>query len=101
MAITLSDVEKLSHLARLKFSDQELHHFKTELSTIMDMIDTVQDLDCDGVEPLTSVTDMSQRMRKDEEIMNVDTNELFSNAPGADAKLAKEIKCFIVPKVVE
>lgn len=101
MAISLTEVKKVAHLARLEFNNEEFGNFQHQLSTIMDMIDQIQEVDCEGVEPLTSVTDMCQRVRKDKEIANVSTNELFSNAPGTDSKLAKEIKCFIVPKVVE
>ena len=99
--ITPTEVAKIAKLAKLHFSQDEITNFAKELTNIMDMIDVLNEVDCSNIEPLTSVCDMSQRMRKDEVTDNDISDELFSNLPEAKVKLAKEIKCFIVPKVVE
>ena len=101
MSISNQEVRKIAKLSRLSFSDEAYQNFQTQLSGIMDMIDQIQEVDCENVEPLTSVTDASLRMREDVVTNKVDIDELFSNTPGKDALLAREIKCFIVPKVVE
>ncbi len=101
MSITSSDIMQVAHLSRLKLSDNEIETFKQELSNIMEMIDQVQDIDTGNIEPLTSVSNMNLRTRADVQIPNIEIEDLFSNVPGKDSALSKEIKCFIVPKVVE
>ena len=101
MAISNEEVRKVAKLARLKFTEQEIQNFTTQICSIMDMIDSIDEVDCDNVEPLTSVSNSNQRFREDEISTDVTIEDLFKNVPGKDANLAKEIKCFIVPKVVE
>lgn len=98
--ITDTELCKIAMLARLSCSDKEIANFAKQLTTIMDMIDILNEVDCDNVEPLSSVSDMNQRMRKDDVIAKDISDELFANIPGG-IQLAKEVKCFIVPKVVE
>jgi aspartyl-tRNA(Asn)/glutamyl-tRNA(Gln) amidotransferase subunit C len=99
----ISDIElkKLQKLARISFSDDEAKLFSAKLEGILDMIDKIHEVDCEGVEPLRSVCEMSQRMRDDEITVSDISEDLFKNVPGGNADLAKEIKCFVVPKVVE
>lgn len=99
--ITNDEVKKIARLAKLKFSDLEISNLATQLTNIMNMIDDLNEVDCENVEPLTSVCDMNLIMRKDEVSVGNISDELFSNVPGKSAEFAKEIKCFIVPKVVE
>jgi aspartyl-tRNA(Asn)/glutamyl-tRNA(Gln) amidotransferase subunit C len=65
------------------------------------MIQEIQQVDCTNVEPLVSVCEQEPFTRKDEVTEKDLGPALFVNAPGKDAEFAKEIKCFIVPKVVE
>lgn len=99
--ISLDQVKKSARLAKLKFNDEEINQFSLQLAKIMDMIDQMEEINVTGIEPLTSVCDTSGFMRDDivtEKNLDAD---LFSNTPSPDAAFAKEIKCFIVPKVVE
>jgi aspartyl-tRNA(Asn)/glutamyl-tRNA(Gln) amidotransferase subunit C len=99
--ITTEEIKKLAKLVKLSFTENELSSFQKQLTSIMDMIDELNEVDCTNVEPLTSVCNMTQRVRKDA-INALDiSEELFTNVPGESAEFAKEIKCFIVPKVVE
>lgn len=99
----ISDIElkKLQKLARLSFSKDEEKIFLSKLEGVINMIDKIHDLSTDGVEPLRSVCEMNQRMRKDEVTVSDISEELFKNVPGENANFARDIKCFIVPKVVE
>jgi len=99
--ITKEDVKKAAHLAKIKFSESDIEKYTLQLSNIMDMIEELQDVDTEGVEPLTSVHNASARLRADDVTEGDLGADLFANAPGSDAAFAKEIKCFIVPKVVE
>lgn len=99
--ITNEEVQKIAKLARFNFSQEELNNFSYQLTEMINMIDIFNDVDCSNVEPLTSVCDMHQRMRKDQVLYGDISDELFANLPNDKAELAKEVKCFVVPKVVE
>lgn len=99
--ITTEEIKRLAKLVKIGFSDDELSTFQKQLTSIMAMIDQLKEVDCSNVEPLTSVCNMSQRLRKDT-VNTIDISEaIFANVPGESAEFAKEIKCFITPKVVE
>jgi aspartyl-tRNA(Asn)/glutamyl-tRNA(Gln) amidotransferase subunit C len=99
--ITTSEVEKIAKLAKLTFSSEEITNFAKEFSSIMKMIDKLNELDCQDVVPLTSLADAKQALRSDSVTENDIAEELFANAPGKTADFAKEIKCFVVPKMIE
>ena len=99
--ITITDVKKVAKLAKLHFSDEEIASFAIELTYIMDAINMLNELDCSDVEPLTSTCDMSARMRKDEVKDGNIADQILANVPSMNGDLAKEIKCFVVPKMVE
>lgn len=99
--ITQEDVKKVAKLARLKLTDSEVTGYTSQLGNIMEMIDDMLEVDCTGVEPLRSVCEMKPHLREDKITASNLSAELFNNAPGKDATFAKEIKCFIVPKVIE
>lgn len=99
----ISDMElkKLQKLARLSFSDKEATNLSTKLESVLSMIDRIHEVECHDVEPLRSVCEMNQRMLSDSVNVTDLSEDLFKNVPGSQADLAREIKCFIVPKVVE
>ena len=99
--ISETEIKKISKLCRLKIEEDKIAHMSEELSSIMAMINKLQEVDTKEAVALTSVSDMKLRMRADE-VTEVDLREdLFANVPGSRADFAREIKCFIVPKVVE
>lgn len=99
--ITQDDVKKAARLGKIKFSDAEIEKYTSQLSSIMGMIEELQEVDTTGIKPLTSVHNATLRMREDEVTEGDLGAALFTNAPGKYAAFAKEIKCFVVPKVVE
>jgi aspartyl-tRNA(Asn)/glutamyl-tRNA(Gln) amidotransferase subunit C len=99
--ITTEELKKLQKLAKLDFSDRELESFSRKLKNVVGMIDKLQEVDCDGVEPLRSVCDMHQRMREDKIEVSDLSEDLFKNIPKTGSDIAKEVKCFVVPKVIE
>ncbi|WP_375327389.1 Asp-tRNA(Asn)/Glu-tRNA(Gln) amidotransferase subunit GatC [Candidatus Tisiphia endosymbiont of Nemotelus uliginosus] len=99
--ITEEELKKIAKLAKFQLTQEELDMYANQLSNIMEMIDIFKEIDCDNVEPLTSVCPMGQRMRKDE-VETCDISEqLFANLPEEKAGLVRKIKCYVVPKVVE
>lgn len=99
--IDIESVKKLATLSRLKFSDSELNKFSNELSNIEKMISSMSEISCADIEPLTSVNDNNLKLRKDINTESDISDDLLKNTSGSDADLAREIKCFVVPKIVE
>jgi aspartyl-tRNA(Asn)/glutamyl-tRNA(Gln) amidotransferase subunit C len=99
--LDLVQVKKLSRLSRIKLPENEMEGFITKLQNVMDMIATLEEVNTDGVEPLTSAVRAHLYTREDKVTDGGIEDQLFANVPGKSASLAKEIKCFVVPKVVE
>ena len=99
--IDINAMKKLSKLTKIKLPENEIDAFISKLHNVMDMINTLQEVDTDGVEPLTSAVRAKLHLRKDEVSDGGVVDDLFRNVPGNSAALAREIKCYIVPKVVE
>ena len=95
------ELKKLQKLAKLSFSKDELDGFTKKLNSVMAMIDSLAEANCENIEPLRSVSDMYQRTREDEVTVGDIADQLFANVPAQNAAFAKEVKCFIVPKMVE
>jgi len=99
--ISNHELENLQNLAKLNFSDAELKSFSKDLSKIIRMVDTLKEVNCEKVSPLRSIPDTWQRFREDKEEMLDISNDLFMNVPEKVAKIARDVKCFVVPKVIE
>ena len=66
MALTEEEVRHIAKLARLTLSDDEVKKFSKELSSILEYIDMLQELDTENVEPTAQVTGLENAYRKDE-----------------------------------
>ncbi len=97
----INEIDKIARLARIKIKDNEKQLFADQISSIMEMVDQMKEVDCTDIEPLRSVVGTVQHLRKDQIQDGNIAQDLFQNAPGKQAGLAKDIQCFVVPKVVE
>lgn len=95
MAITKEEVKKIARLSRLKLSDDEVLKHQQEIDKILTWIDQLQELNVDGIEPLTSSDGDSLRTHPDVVADGNIRDEVLSNAPNA------KYGYFAVPKVVE
>lgn len=95
MSLTVSDIKKIAHLARIEVSDQEADATLTKLSGIMDLIAEMQAVDTTGVEPMSHSQDVTQRLREDV-ITQTNQRELFQSIAPAVAD-----GLYLVPKVIE
>ncbi len=95
MSVDADTVRRIAHLARIRVEDGEVEKLRGELNTILAWVEQLGEVDVEGVEPMTSVTPMKMKMRKDEVTDGGDAEAIVANAP------MSEDNFFLVPKVVE
>ncbi len=95
MKITEEMVDYIAVLSRLKPDQAEREKMAAELEQIVSYMDVLNQLDTDGIEPLSHVFPLKNVMREDVVVLSQDRAELLQNAPGQDAE------AFLVPKTVE
>lgn len=95
MSLDKSAVRTIADLARIKVPEEDLDHLAGELSNILTFIEQLQEVDTDGIAPMTSVAAVGLPMRKDEVSDGGYADAVLTNA--AD----KAEGFFSVPKVVE
>ena len=99
--ITDKEIQRLSKLVKLSFNDQETAVLSTQLTNIIKMLDSLKEVDTTNIEPLTSALDLTQRFRHDTITVEDISDNLFLNTPSKTGDIAKNMKCFVVPKVIE
>ncbi len=95
MSIDKDTVKRVARLARLSVTEEEAESLKGELNSILNWVELLNEVDVDGVDPMTSV--VTQKMKKRDDVVT-DGNyadRVVSNAP------ASEDNYFMVPKVIE
>lgn len=95
MSITKDEARKVAHLARVAVDEADLPALARELSGILDFMEQLNEVDVDGVEPMTGVTPMRLKRREDVVTTGGMPEKILSNAPDAREGF------FAVPKVVE
>jgi aspartyl-tRNA(Asn)/glutamyl-tRNA(Gln) amidotransferase subunit C len=95
MAVDADTVRRVAHLARIAVADDEVAGLQGELNAILAFVEQLNEVDVDGVEPMTSVTPMAMKMREDLVTDGAIADDIVRNAP------ATEDHFFVVPKVVE
>ncbi len=88
-------VDKLAHLARLKFEVSEKEEIKNDLQKMIEFVEKLKELDTTGVEPLLHMTDEINVLREDEVKGSINREEALMNAPLHDEQFFK------VPKVIK
>lgn len=95
MALTPDDVKSIAHLARLGVDDNKLDSYATEISNILGLVEQMNAVDTEGVEPMAHPTHAVQRLREDVVSESNQREQLQRGAPAVDRGL------FLVPKVIE
>jgi aspartyl-tRNA(Asn)/glutamyl-tRNA(Gln) amidotransferase subunit C len=95
MAIDAATVRRVAKLARIAEPEARLEPLARELSSILNWIEQLNEVDVEGVEPMASAVAAKLPMREDVVADGGDAGRVLSNAPkSADG-------FFVVPKVVE
>ncbi len=95
MSIDKNTVRKVAKLARIRTTDAEEEVLARELNNILGLVAQLNEVNTDGVEPLTSVIDMNLPQREDKVTDGAMAQKILTNAPEETAGF------FVVPKVVE
>lgn len=97
MANIISDetIEYVGILAKLELSGEEKEQAKKDMGRMLDYIDKLNELDTDGVEPLSHIFPMDNVFREDVVTQGDMREAILSNAP------AKKDGMFKVPRTVE
>ena len=95
MSLNQADLKKIAHLARINVSEQETKVLEEKLQGIMSLIDQMQNVDTDNVEPMSHAIEVSQPLRDD---IVKETDNRKDSLP-----LASEVQdsLFVVPQVIE
>jgi aspartyl-tRNA(Asn)/glutamyl-tRNA(Gln) amidotransferase subunit C len=95
MSVDQNTVRRIARLARIAVTDDDIPHLQGELNAILAFVEQLNEVNVDGVEPMTSVTPMIMKKRQDGVTDGGNADDIVRNAP------AVEDHFFLVPKVVE
>jgi aspartyl-tRNA(Asn)/glutamyl-tRNA(Gln) amidotransferase subunit C len=81
--IDREQVLHVARLARLRLRPDEVERMSSELSTILDHIETIEQLDLDGVDPTSHVVELENVLREDKPRSSLPRERALENAPDA------------------
>lgn len=94
MAISRAEVEKVSLLARLALSDDELDRMTSQMGAILGYVDLLSEVNTADVEPMAHALDVANAFRDDAARPSLDREAALANAPNRDEE------CYLVPAVL-
>lgn len=95
MSVTKDDVRKIARLSRIAVPEDKMEDLAEDLSGILGWIEQLNEVDIEGVEPMTSVVEAKLPMREDVVTDGNIQDQVLANAPKSDEGF------FVVPKAVE
>jgi len=99
MALTLTDVKRIAHLARLELADADAEHTLVQLNDFFGLVEQMQAVDTAGIAPLAhpieQIEDVALRLRDDAVTETVEREAFQRPAPAVQDGL------YLVPKVIE
>ncbi len=95
MSIDKDTIKHISKLARISLDKKKIDSLSKNLSSIIEFIETLNELDTDKTIPLTSIINTSLSARKDDVKNEKIRDQILKNSP------EKNDEFFVVPKVIE
>lgn len=95
MAISQDDVKKIAHLARLHLDDSKISSYTTNLDNILNLVNSMNAIDTQGVAPMSHPFDLVARVREDVVTEPNLCDALMAIAPESEMGL------YLVPQVIE
>ncbi len=94
MSLSKADVEKVSLLARLKLTDEELATMTSQLGHVIQYVQQLEELDTSDVEPMAHAADLTNVFADDVLLASLPREAALANAPKRDDA------CYLVPAVL-
>lgn len=95
MTLKIEDLRNIAHLARLHIDDDSIDRYAADISSILELVDQMNQVDSSGVKPLANPLEATQRLR-DDEVTETDERDKFQQiAPDVEQGLYR------VPRVIE
>ncbi|GFM37018.1 Asp-tRNA(Asn)/Glu-tRNA(Gln) amidotransferase subunit GatC [Desulfovibrio psychrotolerans] len=94
MKISPEQVARIAKLARLEPDEAKLTLFAGQFESILNYMDTLNELDTTGLEPLYSPVTHATVLRDDVAVKTARRDDVLSNAPESDGQF------FVVPRIV-
>ena len=95
MSVSKDDVKKVARLSRIAVDEARLEGLAGELNGILDWIEQLNEVDVEGVAPMTSVVETTLPQREDVVTDGNKPGDVLANAPRSEDGF------FVVPKAVE
>lgn len=95
MSLDKSDIDKIAWLARISISEEDTPNYIHDVSNILELVDKMNNVDTDDIEPLAHPLEITARLREDK-VTETDQRTHFQEiAPAVDNGH------YLVPKVIE
>ncbi len=95
MSLSLNEIRRIAQLARIRIDADEAERYRNELNGILGLIEQMQAIDTQGIEPMAHACEVYQRLREDT-VTETDRRAVYlALAPQTEAGL------YLVPKVIE
>lgn len=88
-------VKHIAKLSNLRFSEEEINKLSPKFERVLNSIQKIEELDLDGIEPMSHVNESYNMLRDDVVEPSLTTEEALKNAP------KKNEYFFKVPKMFE
>ncbi|MEH6635746.1 MAG: Asp-tRNA(Asn)/Glu-tRNA(Gln) amidotransferase subunit GatC [Halioglobus sp.] len=95
MAIEQDEIEKIAELARIRISGDQIGLVTQRITEILQMVDQLQAVDTQGIEPMANPLDATQRLRADVVTQSNRREAFQAIAPAVENGL------YLVPKVID
>lgn len=95
MNLSVEDVAKVAFLARLRLDASELPKFTSQLNSIVQFVEQLQELDTEGIEPLAHGIEVRNVFRDDKREPSLNRDDALVNAP------KRNHEAFLVPVVLD
>ncbi len=95
MSLKQDEITKIANLAKLNISDEQMGDYEKRLTSILDLVEQMNNVDTTGVEPMAHPLHMTQRLREDVVTEENQREHFQEHAPSIEKGL------FVVPKVIE
>lgn len=95
MKISREEIEHIAVLARLSLSEEEKDLFGSQLSSILDYMEKLNELDTRDIEPTSHVLSLHNVMREDTLTSSIPREDALMNTPSRTEKFYR------VPKIIE